>query len=181
MEVQGLKIGKNMFIEPRGISLLQREEIEWRNMDVKLMGRMEMEMLKVKKIQGALEIEAKMKVIGAIDSKGGISGEGYKLGNWEQGNRSCLKIEIKDTIWNEGIHISGGGRSIMTDGDIVCGGSGRILANCPREDGRGGGGGNIRKLLEEVAALGDSGAWDVGRALQKLVAIVAILAADKEE
>ena len=181
MEVQGLKIGKNMFIEPRGISLLQREEIEWRNMDVKLMGRMEMEMLKVKKIQGALEIEGKMKVIGAIDSKGGISGEGYKLGNWEQGNRSCLKIEIKDTIWNEGIHISGGGRSIMTDGDIVCGGSGRILANCPREDGRGGGGGNIRKLLEEVAAMGDSGAWDVGRALQKLVAIVAILAADKEE
>jgi hypothetical protein len=29
--------------------------------------------------------------------------------------------------------------------------------------------------------MGESGAWDVGRALQKLVAIVEILAGEKEE
>jgi hypothetical protein len=41
--------------------------------------------------------------------------------------------------------------------------------------------GEIRKLLEEVTAMGESGTWDVGCTLQKLVAIVGILAADKEE
>ena len=40
---------------------------------------------------------------------------------------------------------------------------------------------DIDKLLEEVAAMGDSGTWDVGRALQKLTAIVGILAEEKEE
>jgi hypothetical protein len=40
---------------------------------------------------------------------------------------------------------------------------------------------DITKLLEEVAAMGESGTWDVGRALQKLAAIVGILAAEKEE
>jgi hypothetical protein len=69
----------------------------------------------------------------------------------------------------------------VVDGDIVCGGGGRILANCPREGREGGGSRDITKLLEEVAAMGESGAWDVGRALQKLAAIVGILAAEKEE
>jgi hypothetical protein len=183
MEVHGLKIGKNMFIEPRGISLLQREELELRNMDIKLGGRMEMEMLKVKKIQGALEIDGKLRIIGGIDSKGGITGDGYKIGNWEIGNRSCLKIDMKDTIWNEGIHINGGGCSIMTDGDIVCGGGGKILIHSLQEgrENQSRKSGEIRKLLEEVTAMGESGTWDVGCTLQKLVAIVGILAADKEE
>ena len=105
-------------------------------------------------------------------------GDGVRLGNWDGGNRSCLKIDLNGTVWNEGVNISGGGRSIVVDGDIVCSGGGRILANCPRE---GGGGRDITKLLEEVAAMGESGAWDVGRALQKLAAIVGILVADKEE
>jgi hypothetical protein len=122
-----------------------------------------------------------MKIIGGIESKGGIVGDGYRLGNWDTGNRSCLKIDMKGTIWNEGVHISGGGRSIVVDGDIVCGGGGRMLANCPREGREGGGSRDITKLLEEVAAMGESGAWDVGRALQKLAAIVGILAAEKEE
>ena len=181
VEASGLKIGKNMFIEPRGISLLQREELEFRNMDLKLGGRMDAESLRVKKILGATEVEGKMRVIGGIECKGGIVGDGFRVGNWEQGNRSCLKIDMKGTIWNEGMNISGGGRSIVVDGDIVCGGGGRILANCPREGREGGGSRDITKLLEEVAAMGDSGAWDVGRALQKLAAIVGILAADKEE
>jgi hypothetical protein len=181
VEASGLKIGKNMFIEPRGISLLQREELEFRNMDIKLGGRIDAESLRVKKILGATEVEGKMKIIGGIESKGGIVGDGYRLGNWDTGNRSCLKIDMKGTIWNEGVHISGGGRSIVVDGDIVCGGGGRILANCPREGREGGGSRDITKLLEEVAAMGESGAWDVGRALQKLAAIVGILAAEKEE
>jgi hypothetical protein len=94
-----------------------------------------------------------------------------------------LKIELNGTVWNEGVNISGGGRSIVVDGDIVCAGGGRILAHCPREgqDNRSGGGRDIGKLLEELAAMGESGAWDVGRALQKLAAIVAILAAEKED
>jgi hypothetical protein len=87
-----------------------------------------------------------------------------------------LKIDMKGTVWNEGVNISGGGRSIVVDGDIVCAGGGRILAHCPR-DGRQ----NIGKLLEEVAAMGESGVWDVGHALQKLAAIVGILAAEKNE
>ena len=181
MEVHGLKIGKNMFIEPKGISLLQREEIEFRNMDIKLGGRIDAESLRVKKILGGAEVEGKMKVIGGIECKGGIVGDGFRLGNWDGGNRSCLKIEMKDTVWNEGMNISGGGRSIVVDGDIVCGGGGRILAHCPREAREGGGGRDIGKLLDEVAAMGDSGTWDVGRALQKLVAIVGILAAEREE
>ena len=179
IEASGLKIGKNMFIEPRGISLLQREEVEFRNMDLKLGGRLDAESLRVKKILGGAEVEGKMRVIGGIECKGGIVGDGVRLGNWDGGNRSCLKIELNGTIWNEGVNISGGGRSIVVDGDIVCGGGGRILAHCPREGREGGGGRDIGKLLEEVAAIGESGAWDVGRALQKLAAIVAILAAEK--
>jgi hypothetical protein len=35
--------------------------------------------------------------------------------------------------------------------------------------------------LEEVTAMGESETWDVGRALQKLAAIVGILAVEKEE
>ena len=178
VEASGLKIGKNMFIEPRGISLMQREELEFRNMDIRLGGRIDAESLKVKKILGGTEVEGKMRVIGGIECKGGIVGEGYRLGNWDAGNRSCLKIDMAGTVWNEGIHISGGGRSIVVDGDIVCGGGGRILAHCPREGREGG---NIAKLLEEVEAMNESGVWDVGRALQKLVAIVGILATDKEE
>jgi hypothetical protein len=69
----------------------------------------------------------------------------------------------------------------VVDGDIVCGGGGRILANCPREGRESGGGRDITKLLEEVAAMDESGMWDVGRALQKLAAIVVILAADNKE
>jgi hypothetical protein len=90
-----------------------------------------------------------------------------------------LKIDMNGTVWNEGVNISGGGRSIVVDGDIVCGGGGRFLANCQREkreDSR-----NIGKLLEEVGAMGESGTWDIGRALQKLAAIVEILAMKKEE
>lgn len=181
MEVQGLKIGKNMFIEPRGISLLQREELELRNMDVKLGGRMDAESLRVKKILGATEVEGKMRVIGGIECKGGIVGDGFRVGNWEQGNRSCLKIEMKGTVWNEGVNISGGGRSVVVDGDIVCGGGGKILVHCQREERSRGVGSDITKLLEEVAAMGESGSWDVGRALQKLATIVGILAAEKEE
>ena len=181
MEVHGLKIGKNMFIEPKGISLLQREEIEFRNMDIKIGGRIDAESLRVKKILGGKEVEGKMRVIGGIECKGGIVGDGFRVGNWDGGNRSCLKIELNGTIWNEGVNISGGGRSIVVDGDIVCGGGGRILANCPREGRESGGGRDITKLLEEVAAMGESGMWDVGRALQKLAAIVGILAADNKE
>lgn len=180
VESSGLKIGKNMFIEPRGISLLQREEVEFRNMDLKLGGRLDAESLRVKKILGGAEVEGKMRVIGGIECKGGIVGDGVRLGNWEGGNRSCLKIELNGTVWNEGVNISGGGRSIMVDGDIVCGGGGRILAHCPREGREGGGGRDIGKLLEELAAMGDSGTWDVGRTLQKLAAIVGILVAEKE-
>jgi hypothetical protein len=176
VEASGLKIGKNMFIEPRGISLLQREELELRNMDVKLGGRLDAESLKVKKILGGAEVDGKMRVIGGIETKGGIVGDGVRLGNWDGGNRSCLKIDMKGTVWNEGVNISGGGRSIVVDGDIVCGGGGRILANSQREGRQ-----DIGKLLEEVAAMGDSGTWDVGRALQKLAAIVGILVAEKEE
>jgi len=176
VEASGLKIGKNMFIEPRGISLLQREEVEFRNMDLRLGGRLDAESLRVKKIIGGAEVEGKMRVIGGIECKGGIVGEGVRLGNWDGGNRSCLKIERKGSVWNEGVNISGGGRSIVVDGDIVCAGGGRILAYSAREGRQ-----DIGKLLEEVAAMGESGAWDVGRALQKLAAIVGILAADKEE
>jgi len=50
-----------------------------------------------------------------------------------------------------------------------------------REGREGDGGRDNGKLLEEVAAMGESGAWDVGRALQKLAAIVGILAADNKE
>jgi hypothetical protein len=181
LEVHGLKIGKNMFIEPRGISLLQREEIEFRNMDLKLGGRIDVESLRVKKILGGTEVEGKMKVIGGIDLKGGIVGDGVRLGNWDGGNRSCLKIELNGTVWNEGVNISGGGRSIVVDGDIICGGSGKILVNCPRDGREGGGSRDITKLLEEVAAMRESGLWDIGRALQKLAAIVGILAVEKEE
>jgi hypothetical protein len=176
MEVSGLKIGKNMFIEPRGISLLQREELELRNMDLKVGGRLDVESLKVKKILGGAEVDGKMRIIGGIDCKGGIVGDGYKIGNWDAGNRSCLKIDMKGTVWNEGVNIAGGGRSIVVDGDIVCGGSGRILAHFQREGRQ-----DIGKLLEEVAAMGESGIWDVGRTLQKLTAIIRILAAEKEE
>jgi len=176
VEVSGLKIGKNMFIDTRGISLLQKEEIELRNMDLKIGGRIDAESLKVRKILGGAEVDGKMKVIGGIECKGGIVGDGYKIGNWDAGNRSCFKIDMKGTVWNEGVNISGGGRSIVVDGDIVCGGGGRILASCPREGRQ-----DIGKLLEEVAAMGESGTWDVGRALQKLAAIVGILAVDKEE
>jgi hypothetical protein len=178
VEAPGLKIGKNMFIEPRGISLLQREELEFRNMDLKLGGRLDAESLKVKKILGGAEVEGKMRVIGGIESKGGIVGDGVRLGNWDGGNRSCLKIEMNGTVWNEGVNISGGGRSIVVDGDIVCGGGGRILVHSPREgqESRM----NITKLLEEVATMSESGVWDVGHALQKLTAIVGILAAEKE-
>lgn len=176
VEASGLKIGKNMFIEPRGISLLQREELEFRNMDLKLGGRLDAESLRVKKILGGAEVEGKMRVIGGIESKGGIVGDGVRLGNWDGGNRSCLKIELKGTVWNEGVNISGGGRSIVVDGDIVCSGGGRILAHCPREGRQ-----DIGKLLDEVAEMGESGTWDVGRSLQKLAAIVGILAAEKEE
>jgi hypothetical protein len=176
VEASGLKIGKNMFIEPRGISLLQREELELRNMDLKLGGRLDVESLRVKKILGGAEVEGKMRVIGGIETKGGIVGDGVRLGNWEGGNRSCLKIDMKGTVWNEGVNISGGGRSIVVDGDIVCGGGGRILAHSQREGRQ-----DVGKLLDEVAAMGDSGTWDVGRALQKLAAIVGILAAEKEE
>jgi hypothetical protein len=175
VEASGLKIGKNMFIEPRGISLLQREELELRNMDLKLGGRLDAESLRVKKILGGAEVDGKMRVIGGIETKGGIVGDGVRLGNWEGGNRSCLKIELNGTVWNEGVNISGGRRSIVVDGDIVCGGGGRILANCPREGRQ-----DIGKLLDEVASMGESGTWDVGRALQKLAAIVGILAAEKE-
>ena len=181
VEVSGLKIGKNMFIDTRGISLLQREEVELRNMDLKLGGRLDVESLRVKKILGGAEVEGKMRVIGGIECKGGIVGDGVRLGNWDGGNRSCLKIDMKGTVWNEGVNISGGGRSIVVDGDIVCGGGGRILANCPREGREGGGGRDIGKLLEELSAMGESGTWDVGRALQKLAAIVGILAVEKEE
>jgi hypothetical protein len=181
VEASGLKIGKNMFIEPRGISLLQREELELRNMDIKLGGRLDAESLRVKKILGGAEVEGKMRVIGGIETKGGIVGDGVRLGNWDGGNRSCLKIDMKGTVWNEGVNISGGGRSIVVDGDIVCGGGGRILAHSQREGREGGGGRDIGKLLEEVAAMGDSGVWDVGRALHKLTAIVGILVAEKEE
>jgi hypothetical protein len=178
VEASGLKIGKNMFIEPRGISLLQREEVELRNMDLKLGGRLDAESLRVKKILGGVEVEGKMRVIGGIECKGGIVGDGVRLGNWDGGNRSCLKIDLNGTVWNEGVNISGGGHSIVVDGDIICGCNGRIIVNCPRE---GSGRKNICKLLEEVAAMGDSGTWDVGRALQKLAAIVGILVAEKEE
>ena len=179
VEVPGLKIGKNMFIEPRGISLLQREELEFRNLDLKLGGRLDVESLRVKKILGGAEVEGKMRVIGGIECKGGIVGDGVRLGNWDGGNRSCLKIDLNGTVWNEGVNISGGGHSIVVDGDIICGGNGRIIANCPREgrESRR----DITKLLEEVAAMGESGTWEVGRALQKLAAIVGILAAEKEE
>jgi hypothetical protein len=175
VEASGLKIGKNMFIEPRGISLLQREELELRNMDIKLGGRLDAESLRVKKILGGAEVDGKLRVIGGIECKGGIVGDGVRLGNWEGGNRSCLKIELNGTVWNEGVNISGGGHSIVVDGDIVCGGGGRILAHSQREGRQ-----DIGKLLEEVAAMGESGTWDVGRALQKLAAIVGILAAEKE-
>ena len=50
---------------------------------------------------------------------------------------------------------------------------------CQQED-KSLGSGDITKLFEEVAAMGESGAWDVGRTLQKLAAIVGILAVDKE-
>ena len=145
-------------------------------MDLKLGGRLDVESLRVKKILGGAEVEGKMRVIGGIETKGGIVGDGVRLGNWEGGNRSCLKIDMKGTVWNEGVNISGGGRSIVVDGDIVCGGGGRILAHSQREGRQ-----DVGKLLDEVAAMGDSGTWDVGRALQKLAAIVGILAAEKEE
>ena len=50
-----------------------------------------------------------------------------------------------------------------------------------REGREGGGGRDNGKLLDEVAEMGESGTWDVGRALQKLAAIVGILVAEKEE
>jgi hypothetical protein len=135
----------------------------------------------VKKILGGAEVDGKMRVIGGIETKGGIVGDGVRLGNWDGGNRSCLKIDMKGTVWNEGVNISGGGRSIVVDGDIVCGGGGRILAHNQREEREGGGGKDIGKLLDELAAMGESGTWDVGRALQKLAAIVGILVAEKEK
>ena len=182
MEVSGLKIGKNMFIEPRGISLLQREELEFRNMDLKLGGRLDVESLRVKKILGGTEVEGKMRVIGGIECKGGIVGDGVRLGNWDGGNRSCLKIELNGSVWNEGVNISGGGRSIIVDGDIVCGGGGKMLVNSQSSHGSGGREvTDIGKLLEEVGAMGESGTWDIGRALQKLTAIVGILAAEKKD
>jgi hypothetical protein len=98
IEASGLKIGKNMFIEPRGISLLQREEVEFRNMDLKLGGRLDAESLRVKKILGGAEVEGKMRVIGGIECKGGIVGDGVRLGNWDGGNRSCLKIDMNGKI-----------------------------------------------------------------------------------
>jgi len=66
----------------------------------------------------------------------------------------------------------------MVDRDNICGGGGCILVHNPQEEG---GGRDIGKLLEEVAAMGESGTWDVGHALQKLAAIVGILAAEKNE
>jgi hypothetical protein len=65
----------------------------------------------------------------------------------------------------------------VVDGDIVCCGVGRILANCSREGQERA---DIGKLLDEMAEMGESGTWDVGRALHKLAAIVGILAAEKE-
>ena len=51
-------------------------------MDLKVGGRLDVESLKVKKILGGAEVDGKMRVIGGIDCKGGIVGDGYKIGNW---------------------------------------------------------------------------------------------------
>lgn len=122
LELDGLRLGRNMFIESRGISLIHREEVEMINMDINLDGNIRAKGMTVGKIDGGRELEmlGKVRVNNGLEIKGcfGVEMDGIEMGKWERGNRVALNINLEDTIWSEGIRIKGKGRSLDVEGDV---------------------------------------------------------------
>lgn len=121
LELENFRVGRNMFISSRGISLLQREEIEMRNMDLNLDGNMRVREVKLEKIDGGkkLDIMGKIRINNGIELKGdiGLEIDGIQIGKWENGGRTALKINMNDSIWNEGIKVDGLGKGLIVEGD----------------------------------------------------------------
>jgi len=138
MEVDGLRVGENMCIGKRGISLRQREEVEMRNMDLNLDGLMRVKKLNVGKIDGGkvLEIDGNVRVNNGLNVRGdgGLVMSGVELGRWERGNRVGIRVNIGESIWSEGIRVEGRGRGLVMDGDGEIGGEMRVGRLVVRED-----------------------------------------------
>jgi hypothetical protein len=126
LELEGMRIGRNMFIGVGGISLMKREEIEMRNMDINLDGEMRLNGMRVGRIDGGklLDIVGKVRVNNGFEVRGdvGMEMEGINMGKWEGGGRVALSIDLVDNIWNEGIRIRGNGNAIDVDGEVKIGG-----------------------------------------------------------
>ena len=109
MEVEGMKIGKNLYADEKGLSYLNRETMEMRNMDIKLDGNLIINDLKLDRIESKkkiLEIIGEMKIQNRIEVMQGIMLKGGSLGESGGRCRDFLKIELSDdNIWNTGVRI----------------------------------------------------------------------------
>ena len=111
METTGIKIG-NICIENNKIICREKEILKLKNMDLELDGELTIKAMRCERIGGKrIEMNGLIRVNNGMEIRGngGIEMNGIMIGNWERDNRTCVKIDMKDKIWNEGIRIEGDG------------------------------------------------------------------------
>ena len=124
LELDSLRVGRNMFIGGRGINLLKRGLVDFSNMDLNLDGELIVKKIRTDNLEGNISINGKVKIGNGLILNGdiGIEMDGIKIGKWERGNRVALLVEMGDTIWNEGVKGVGKGKGIVVEGDGEIGG-----------------------------------------------------------
>ena len=126
MEVDALKVGNNMYISSQGISCMQKETVKWMNMDNE-MEKLKCPIISVKILEGDINVNGNCKIQNGLEVKGqsGLLLENIKIGNWERENRSAIRLDMSNSIWNEGINIDADGKNAVNvkNGNMIIDGN----------------------------------------------------------
>lgn len=109
LSVKSIKIGDNLFLENKGLSLINREMFEMRNVDVKIDGNLSANDIKCDRIESkkkVIEIMGDMRSNNVIEANQGVRVKGGSIGDYSLKTREFIKVEMGDEyIWNTGIKI----------------------------------------------------------------------------
>ena len=120
VEVRSLRVGGNIFLGRDGMVSLDREVFEFRNMDLRVDGNVEMGILRCGRIEPGkrLDIRGEIGVYG-LETKGMRVGGSF-MGDCGERVREFMVINMGDEyVWNTGIRINSGRRlgiEIESDG-----------------------------------------------------------------
>jgi len=116
IEVYGVKVGNNMFLESRGISCGSRENFEMRNIDLRVDGNIVANDVKFSRIESnkkVLDLVGEVRIQNELELMSGMRLKGGSIG--ERG-REFMKIDLNDEhVWNTGIKIQGTKNGIEID------------------------------------------------------------------